>query len=167
LAEDNKVNQRLAMRVLQKKGHSVVLAEDGREAVERFECGSFDLILMDVQMPEMNGFEATAAIRELEQGASRRIPIIAMTAHAMKGDRERCLEAGMDGYVSKPIRMPELLSVIATLVPGSPGHEPNPQEDRGCGPLAQEGGREQGSTSRIDSAFVRFVKNHFAQLIVA
>ena len=101
----------------------MVLAENGRQAVEGFESGSFDLILMDVQMPEMNGFEATGAIREREQGGSRRVPIMAMTAHAMKGDRERCMEAGMDGYVSKPIRMRELLSVIATLVPGSIGQE--------------------------------------------
>jgi CheY-like chemotaxis protein len=142
-------NQRLATRLLQKKGHSVVLADNGRQAVERFESGSFDLILMDVQMPEMNGFEATGSIRQREQGGSRRVPIIAMTAHAMKGDRERCLEAGMDGYVSKPIRIHELLSAIASLVPGSTGHEPRSPDDRGCGLRAQEGGREQESTSRL------------------
>ena len=112
LAEDNAVNQRLAARLLEKEGHSVLVVSDGRQAVAAFESESFDLILMDVQMPEMNGYEATAAIREKERAPGGHIPIIAMTAHAMKGDRERCLDAGMDGYVSKPIKSTQLVEAI-------------------------------------------------------
>ncbi len=108
LAEDNVVNQRVARAILEKRGHTVGVAANGREAVRLAREREFDLILMDVQMPEMNGLEATMAIRALEVGAGRRLPIVAMTAHAMKGDSERCLEAGMDAYVSKPIK-PELL----------------------------------------------------------
>ena len=104
LAEDNVVNQRLAAKVLTKRGYLVVVAGNGKEAVAAFEREPFDVVLMDVQMPEMDGFEATAVIREKEKEKGGHIPIIAMTAHAMKGDRERCLEAGMDEYVSKPIR---------------------------------------------------------------
>jgi signal transduction histidine kinase/ligand-binding sensor domain-containing protein/ActR/RegA family two-component response regulator len=103
LVEDNRVNQFLARRLLERWGHDVVLAETGREAVAAHARQTFDVILMDVQMPEMNGFEATAAIRAAEQLSAEDTPIIAMTAHAMKGDRERCLAAGMDGYISKPI----------------------------------------------------------------
>ncbi len=115
LAEDNAVNQRLATRLLEKVGHSVVVVIDGRQAVAAFESEAFDLILMDVQMPEMNGYEATAAIREKERAGGGHILIIAMTAHAMKGDRERCLEAGMDGYVSKPIKSTQLVEAIEEL----------------------------------------------------
>ncbi len=114
LAEDNAVNQRLAMRFLEKRGHIVALAENGREAVAAVAKESFDLVLMDVQMPEMDGFEATATIREKEKGTGRRQSIIALTAHAMKGDRERCLAAGMDGYLSKPIRPEELDTLLET-----------------------------------------------------
>ena len=102
LAEDNSVNRVLATRLLEKRGHAVVSAHNGREAVEAFQREPFHLILMDIQMPEMDGFEATAAIRALPSGAN--VPIVAMTAHALKGDREKCLEAGMDGYVTKPIK---------------------------------------------------------------
>jgi signal transduction histidine kinase/DNA-binding response OmpR family regulator len=112
LAEDNIVNQRMAVRLLEKGGYTVVVAVNGKEALGALERESFDLILMDVQMPEMGGFEATAAIRALQNGLSR-IPIIAMTAHAMKGDREACLAAGMDGYVSKPISPKVLFETIA------------------------------------------------------
>jgi two-component system, sensor histidine kinase and response regulator len=112
LAEDNAVNQRLAMRILEKAGHTVVLANNGREALAALQTQAFDLILMDVQMPEMDGFEATRAIRKSEAGRNTHIPIVAMTAHAMTGDRERCLSAGMDDYISKPIRAAELLSLI-------------------------------------------------------
>jgi CheY-like chemotaxis protein len=108
IAEDNLVNQRLATRLLEKRGHSVVVAGDSREALAACENESFDLILMDVQMPEMDGLEATAAIREKEKGSGNHLPIVALTAHAMKGDREKCLAAGMDGYLTKPIRPPEL-----------------------------------------------------------
>jgi two-component system sensor histidine kinase/response regulator len=112
LAEDNVVNQRLAFRILEKSGHSVVIVNNGREALAALRQDTFDMVLMDVQMPEMDGFEATMAIRNDEIGKNSHIPIVAMTAHAMTGDRERCLAAGMDGYISKPIRAGDLLSLI-------------------------------------------------------
>jgi len=112
LAEDNRINQVLARRLLERWGHEVVLAETGHQAVAAHAQQKFDLILMDVQMPEMNGFEATAAIRAAEGASSEGTPIVAMTAHAMKGDRERCLAAGMDGYVAKPIDPAILFDVI-------------------------------------------------------
>jgi CheY-like chemotaxis protein len=108
VAEDNAVNQRLAARLLEKRGHRVTMTANGREALEAIEKQTYDLVLMDVQMPEMDGFEATAAIREGEKQSGTRLPIIALTAHAMTGDRERCLAAGMDGYLSKPIATREL-----------------------------------------------------------
>ena len=113
LTEDNLVNQRVKLRVLEKAGHSVTVAANGLEAMTALEEREFDLILMDIQMPEMDGFEATAAIRELEKASGAHIPIVAMTAHAMKGDQERCLAAGMDDYISKPIRHQDLLATIA------------------------------------------------------
>jgi signal transduction histidine kinase/DNA-binding response OmpR family regulator len=112
LAEDNKINQFVARRMLEKHGHTVTVAGNGYEAVSLLDRADFDLVLMDVQMPEMDGFEATAAIRVKENGTGRHIPIIAMTAHAMKGDEERCLQAGMDSYVPKPITAAVLLSAI-------------------------------------------------------
>lgn len=119
LAEDNPVNQQLAVRLLEKHGHSVVVANNGREALAALEKEKFQLVLMDVQMPEMGGFEATAAIRAQERNTGAHIPIIAMTAHAMKGDREKCLEAGMDAYVSKPIKVKELLDAIDRAIPSA------------------------------------------------
>jgi PAS domain S-box-containing protein len=113
LAEDNAVNQLLASRILEILGHQVTVVSNGREALSATRAGGFHLIVMDVQMPEMDGFEATAAIRKLEKSTGEHIPIIAMTAHAMKGDRERCLAAGMDGYVSKPIRVAEVEEAVA------------------------------------------------------
>jgi CheY-like chemotaxis protein len=113
LAEDSRVNQAVASRVLTKLGHSVVIANNGNEALSQFALQSYDLVLMDVQMPEMDGLTPTAKIREREASTHTRIPIIAMTAHAMKGDRECCVAAGMDGYVSKPINVPELKAAIA------------------------------------------------------
>ena len=115
LAEDNAINREVAVRMLTKRGHTVIVAENGKEAVATFERQSFDLVLMDVQMPEMDGFEATAAIRRREEGNGKRIRIVAMTAHAMKGDRERCLAAGMDDYISKPIAVDELVKVTEGL----------------------------------------------------
>jgi CheY-like chemotaxis protein len=112
LAEDNPVNQQLALRLLEKAGHSVRIASTGRQAIDACAEEAFDLVLMDVQMPEMSGFEATAAIRSQQTGTGTRVPIIAMTAHAMKGDRERCLAAGMDHYVTKPIDPKKLSSAI-------------------------------------------------------
>jgi two-component system sensor histidine kinase/response regulator len=125
LAEDNVVNQRLALRLLEKAGHKVVVANNGREALAASERQPFDLILMDVQMPEMNGFEATAAIRANEEVTGTHLPIIALTAHAMTGDQERCLAAGMDAYVSKPINFRELLKAIDVVVLAS-----SPARDR-------------------------------------
>jgi signal transduction histidine kinase/DNA-binding response OmpR family regulator len=115
LAEDNKVNQSLAVRLLEKWGHSVVLAENGREVLDALHRGSFDVILMDVQMPEMDGLEATAAIRARERGTGQHVPIIALTAHALNGDRERCIGAGMDGYVTKPLSRKELQIAIESV----------------------------------------------------
>jgi signal transduction histidine kinase/DNA-binding response OmpR family regulator len=112
LAEDNPVNQKVARRLLEKMGHSVTVAATGKEALLALEQQAFDLILMDVQMPEMDGIQATAAIRRKEMGSGTRIPIIALTANAMAGDREFCLSAGMDGYVVKPIRSQDLFNEI-------------------------------------------------------
>jgi PAS domain S-box-containing protein len=112
VAEDNLVNQRLVVRLLEKRGHRVVVAINGKEALAALEKESFDIVLMDVQMPEMDGFEATAAIREKEKGSGLHQSIVALTAHAMKGDQEKCLAGGMDGYLSKPIRPQELDEVL-------------------------------------------------------
>jgi CheY-like chemotaxis protein len=112
LAEDNAVNQVVAVRLLEKMGHTVMVVKNGREAVLMLEEQEFALVLMDVQMPEMDGFEATRLIRQKELTTHKHIPILAMTAHAMKGDRERCLAAGMDGYIAKPISPAELLAEI-------------------------------------------------------
>jgi PAS domain S-box-containing protein len=112
LVEDVAVNQMLAQRILEKAGHKVVVADNGREGVAMLAEHPFDVVLMDVQMPEMDGFEAARAIRILERRSSAHVPIIAMTAYAMTGDRERCLEAGLDGYISKPIRARELLDAV-------------------------------------------------------
>jgi CheY-like chemotaxis protein/HPt (histidine-containing phosphotransfer) domain-containing protein len=117
LAEDNRVNQLVATRILEKLGHQVTVVSNGREAVSVVRSAKFDVIAMDVQMPEMDGLEATTEIRRWERTMGTHIPIIALTAHAMKGDRERCLEAGMDGYTSKPIRINELEQAIAKFVP--------------------------------------------------
>jgi two-component system, sensor histidine kinase and response regulator len=116
LAEDNAVNQRLAARLLERRGHRVVVAANGQEAIAALEKDNFDLVLMDVQMPEMDGLEATAAIRNKEKTSGNHQVVIALTAHAMKGDQERCLAVGMDGYLSKPIRTPELDAILDTYV---------------------------------------------------
>jgi signal transduction histidine kinase/CheY-like chemotaxis protein len=116
LVEDNRVNQRLASRMLEKRGHHVDVAENGREALEKVEKQRFDLVLMDVQMPEMDGFEATAAIRARENGSHAHLPVIALTAHAMKDDRDKCLAAGMDGYLTKPIKPQELDALLESYL---------------------------------------------------
>ena len=115
LAEDNLVNQKVATRLLEKRGHSVTVAADGKQALELARAGRFDIVLMDVQMPVMDGYEACRAIRRSELGSGRRTPILALTAHIMKGDRERCLEAGMDEYVGKPIQASELYAAVDRL----------------------------------------------------
>jgi CheY-like chemotaxis protein len=113
------MNQKVAVRFLEKRGHVVVLARSGKEALNAWQKQSFDLVLMDVQMPEMDGFEATSMIREQEKPGAKHIPIIAMTAHAMVGDRERCLAAGMDDYVSKPIEAASLFAAIERVMPAT------------------------------------------------
>jgi CheY-like chemotaxis protein len=121
LAEDSLVNQKLATALLQKWGHRVTVVNNGRAALAALGSQEFDLILMDVQMPEMDGLEATAAIRAKEKRMGGHIPIIAMTAHALKGDRERCLDAGMDDYVAKPIHARELSDSMEALLGSSAG----------------------------------------------
>jgi CheY-like chemotaxis protein len=116
LAEDNPVNQRLASRLLEKRGHSVVVAGNGRGALEALEKEYFDLVFMDVQMPVMDGFEATAAIRKKEGDSGIHLPVVALTAHAMKGDREKCLAGGMDGYLTKPIQPQELDELLQSYI---------------------------------------------------
>jgi CheY-like chemotaxis protein len=112
LAEDNPVNQQVALGLLTRRGHHVTVVDNGRDAVDVSAREPFDLILMDLQMPVMGGIEATAEIRAREAGSSQRLPVIAMTAHAMRGDRDRCLDAGMDGYLSKPIDKDSLFDVV-------------------------------------------------------
>lgn len=120
LAEDNSVNQRVAVMTLEKMGHKVTVAGHGKAALQKLEAEEFDLVLMDVQMPVMSGEEATAYIREQERGTSRHMPIVAMTAHAMKGDRERLLQAGMDDYLAKPIQSAELIRILDKFTPAEP-----------------------------------------------
>jgi CheY-like chemotaxis protein len=119
LAEDNIVNQRLAVRLLEKRGHSITVAPDGQQALAALESEVFDVVLMDMQMPGMNGFEATAAIRARERETGSRQRIIAMTAHAMRGDRELCIQAGVDAYLSKPVKPDELFNTVEKLMADS------------------------------------------------
>ncbi len=116
VAEDNIVNQRLAEACITRRGHEAVVVSNGREAVDTWTRESFDAIFMDVQMPEMDGLEATAQIRASERGRPGRTPIIAMTAHAMSTDRDRCFAAGMDDYVTKPISLREIDRVLEAIV---------------------------------------------------
>jgi CheY-like chemotaxis protein len=131
LAEDNAVNQTLAVRLLEKRGYSVTVAPNGQAAVEAFQTGGFELVLMDIQMPGMDGFEATTAIREREKLIGGHIPIVAMTAHALVGDQERCIASGMDGYVSKPIRTSELFAVIEKML----SNKANSESAQAVGPI--------------------------------
>jgi CheY-like chemotaxis protein len=117
LAEDHPVNRKVAVSMLEGLGHSVAVAADGSGALAALDAGEFDAVLMDVQMPVMDGFEATAALRAREAGTGRHTPVIALTAHAMKGDRERCLASGFDGYLPKPIRRDDLAAALAALAP--------------------------------------------------
>jgi len=118
VVEDNPLNQKLALRMLEKLGCRADLAGNGREAVSLIETGGYDLVFMDCQMPEMDGYEASAIIRQREKDSGGRLPIIAMTAHTMAGDRDKCVEAGMDDYISKPIRKEDILQVISKWIPG-------------------------------------------------
>lgn len=124
LAEDNRVNQTVALHMLRKLGYQIDVVNNGHEAIAAWRTGRYDLILMDVEMPEMDGFEATAHIRVAERGSGRRIPIVALTAHAMQGDRERCLRVGMDDYLSKPFQPDQLAAVIQRML-GSPPSGPD------------------------------------------
>ncbi|MBI5502055.1 MAG: response regulator [Deltaproteobacteria bacterium] len=131
VAEDNPVNRAVVRKMLEKRGYTLLMVTNGAEALVALDKHPVDLVLMDVQMPEMGGMEAAERIRKRERGTDRHLPIVAMTAHAMKGDRERCLEAGMDAYVSKPVKAPELLAVIESYFPTAPaapaaGAEPAP-----------------------------------------
>jgi len=119
VAEDNVINQKLVVRLLEKHGYRVVVANDGKEALAALARESFDLVLMDVQMPEIGGFEATTAIRQRERETDAYVPIIALTAHAMRGDYERCLAVGMDAYVAKPIHPQELFEAIERVLTGA------------------------------------------------
>ena len=170
LAEDNPTNQLLASALLRKQGHEVVVAGNGKEALTALEtngewaaadCSTplFDVMLMDVQMPEMDGIEATGRIRAQEQGRSRRLPIIAMTAHAMKGDRERCLAAGMDGYVSKPILTRNLLNAIAVALGESADAAPASDDARRHRPRRRAGarGRRLRTIKVAYRCFLRFL----------
>ena len=139
LVDDHKVNQLTATTMLEKMGHTVVVAGDGREAVEQVAAGDFDLVFMDVQMPVMDGLTATRTIREAEAAGGTHIPIVAMTAHAMKGDEERCLAAGMDAYISKPIRRKSVAKVLAQVVEEFLGGEPDAPARSGCRPLRPGG----------------------------
>jgi PAS domain S-box-containing protein len=150
LAEDNHLNQKLAVALLSKAGYSVDAVEDGKTAVEAFRRGAYDLILMDVQMPEMDGFEATRAIREMESDG-RHIPIVAMTAHAMTGDRERCLAAGMDDYVSKPINARSLIRTIERWTESPGSTKITSPEDN-----AEREAREKDSPVDLEEALTRF-----------
>jgi signal transduction histidine kinase/DNA-binding response OmpR family regulator len=127
LVEDSHVNQKLVVALMSKHGHELTVADNGRAGIEAVESSDFDLVLMDVEMPEMNGLEAAAAIRSREIHTERHVPIIAMTAHAMQGDRERCLAAGMDDYVSKPIHADQLFEKIAEVLAGGPGPNAGPE----------------------------------------
>ena len=126
LAEDNVINQRLMLRLLDKVGHAVTVVRNGRAALDAIASGSYDMVLMDIQMPEMDGFEVATVIRERERATGKHLPLVALTAHAMRGDRERCLQAGFDGYVSKPIRFQELFDTIDALAPAAGNSSPPP-----------------------------------------
>ena len=129
LAEDVEINQKVAAKILEKHGYRVLIANNGREAVEQWEREPVDIVFMDIQMPEIDGYQATAAIREKEQGTGRHTPISAMTAYAMKGDAEKCLAAGMDAYISKPVKAEEILMTIEKLIgAGESCHELLPRE---------------------------------------
>ena len=179
LADDSPTNRRLAMRLLEKRGHAVTAVEDGQQAVRAVEKDTYDIILMDVQMPEMDGLEATAAIRESEQLTGDHIPIVALTAHAMKGDRDRCLEAGMDAYVSKPFQAEELFATIEQLVSYAEVEEVAGESDPPTGDSSVEGnlidvagalGRVGGSMevlAEVTEIFLDGYAEQFEQLTAA
>ncbi len=135
VVEDNPFNQRVAEMKLKRKGHTVKVAARGADALAALDTEWFDVMLSDIQMPDMDGFELAAEVRKREAGSGRRLPVIAMTAHAMKGDRERCLEAGMDGYVAKPMQDADLWAEIDRLTKPEEKSEPEPAPDVAPGAL--------------------------------
>jgi len=164
LAEDNPVNRTLAIRMLEKLGHRVTPVENGRKAVEAVENGQFDVVLMDLQMPEMDGLEATATIRERERTTGRHVPIVALTAHALQGDREHCLAAGMDAYVAKPIQPGELSATIERLVPARAANgSGRPILDRGA--LYEQVGDEPDLLLRVVQLFLADSREVLASLL--
>jgi CheY-like chemotaxis protein/HPt (histidine-containing phosphotransfer) domain-containing protein len=165
LAEDNAVNQRLAASLLERRGHSVTIAANGREALTALERQPFDVVMMDVQMPEMGGFEATAAIRALEsERKAPRLPIIAMTAHAMKGDRERCLAAGMDEYLTKPLDPRQLCALVEQMAGGAAsGHTGDELISIPTEVLARVGG-DRELLAEISRLFVDDAPRHLAKI---
>jgi len=165
LAEDNAVNQRLAATLLERRGHKVTIANNGREALDALAARSFDVVLMDVQMPEIGGFEATGIIRERERASGARVPIIAMTAHAMKGDRERCLEAGMDEYLTKPLDSRRLCTLVEQMAAGKPPVEPDlpPPSEISDHVLARVGGDRQ-LLAEISRLFVDDAPRHLEKI---
>lgn len=163
LAEDNLTNQLLVTSLLQKRGHTVFPATSGKEAVSAFATQQFDLIVMDVQMPEMNGLEATAAIREIEKSTGSHVPILALTAHAIEGDRARCLAAGMDGYVSKPICVNDFMSAIAQLLPAGARLAPDLSSPEAPPPLLDTQdlmARFDGDTELLQQAYELFRRSY-------
>jgi two-component system, sensor histidine kinase and response regulator len=160
LAEDNVVNQKLVVLLLERAGHAVTVVGDGRQALNALAKRHFDLCLMDIQMPELNGLETTALIRQSERGTSRHLPIVATTAHAIKGDRETCLKAGMDGYLSKPVRAEELFRQIEHCMTGGSGegHGPAPAKRSAlfdeAGFLARMGGSHEVGAQIAEAFFV-------------
>jgi two-component system, sensor histidine kinase and response regulator len=150
LAEDNSVNQRMVAKILEKHGHTAIVAQNGLEVLAALDTEPFDGILMDVQMPQMDGLETTLAIREKERGTARHIPIIAMTAHAMQGDRERCLAAGMDDYLSKPIRTQELLEALRKLSVSTDPLSRSESEALGATEQAVSSFDREGALARLD-----------------
>ena len=169
LADDNKVNQRLATSLLERRGHRVTVAANGKQAIAAIAQQAFDAVLMDVQMPEMGGFEATAVIRQREQSTGTHLPIIAMTAHAMKGDRERCLEAGMDDYVTKPLDSRRLCAAVESAAAGHPSMPPAAEHatpDIYSTVLARVGGDAQLLTE-ISRLFIDDVPGHLEKIRAA
>jgi two-component system sensor histidine kinase/response regulator len=167
LAEDNPTNQLLVASLLQKRGYAVTMAASGKEALAAYRAEKFDLIVMDVQMPEMNGLEATAAIRTIEKNAGLHTPILALTAHAIDGDRDQCLEAGMDGYISKPIRLDEFMPAIAKLMPGAAPNVPDCREPEIAPPwfdVRDLMARFEGDTKLLQQACDLFRQSYPKQL---
>ena len=155
LAEDSLVNQKLALGLMGKHGHHVTAVQSGRQALDAVSKNEFDLVLMDIQMPELDGLSATREIRQIEQQTGRHLPIVAMTAHALKGDREQCLAAGMDGYVTKPVRARELFDAIAealgeSAMPDATVAAPDPESAVAAG----LGPSQMGYSSSLEASHV-------------